>query len=274
MQRFCSLLAPPAPPAPPAPQGAAVGKAAAATAAAAAVAAAAAASRRRSAGALAAAALLRRLLAGERRIRPADWRKHSLLTNGFHARSPTVEWLWELVEEAPDRRRAQLLRFVTARGAPPAGGFGALLGEGGSGGGGVGGFSAGVSGGLSLRLFEVQRLEADERAEADAPLPGTAACAGSGTERAYEHAHAHQLLPFPADKAAAGAVAGAGTGTETGAGGAGAPPRRRRLLRLPTASTCFNTLRLPEYASKAELAEALWAAVEYNGGCGFDERGE
>jgi hypothetical protein len=40
--------------------------------------------------------------------------------------------------------------------------------------------------------------------------------------------------------------------------------------RLPTASTCFNTLRLPAYASEAALGERLRAALANSEG--FDER--
>jgi hypothetical protein len=39
--------------------------------------------------------------------------------------------------------------------------------------------------------------------------------------------------------------------------------------RLPTASTCFNTLRLPAYASEAALGERLRAALANS--AGFDE---
>jgi hypothetical protein len=39
--------------------------------------------------------------------------------------------------------------------------------------------------------------------------------------------------------------------------------------RLPTASTCFNTLRLPAYASEAALAERLRVALANSEG--FDE---
>jgi hypothetical protein len=39
--------------------------------------------------------------------------------------------------------------------------------------------------------------------------------------------------------------------------------------RLPTASTCFNTLRLPAYASEAALGEQLRAALANSEG--FDK---
>ncbi len=38
--------------------------------------------------------------------------------------------------------------------------------------------------------------------------------------------------------------------------------------RLPTASTCFNILKLPTYTSKAVLKEKLLASI--HSGAGFD----
>ena len=41
--------------------------------------------------------------------------------------------------------------------------------------------------------------------------------------------------------------------------------------RLPTASTCFNTIKLPLYESEAQLRDKLLLAVEEAATTGFDE---
>jgi len=40
----------------------------------------------------------------------------------------------------------------------------------------------------------------------------------------------------------------------------------KEIERLPTASTCFNLLKMPAYSSKSQLREKLLYAIESNSG--------
>jgi hypothetical protein len=76
----------------------------------------------------AAPAVLAQLIGGEREIDVEQWRAHTRYSGGYSADAPQVGWLWELVEEMDQRWRSGLLRFATGTSAPPAGGFGHLMG--------------------------------------------------------------------------------------------------------------------------------------------------
>ena len=76
----------------------------------------------------AAPAVLAQLIGGERKIDVEQWRAHTRYSGGYSADAPQVGWLWELVGEMDQRRRSALLRFATGSSAPPAGGFGHLMG--------------------------------------------------------------------------------------------------------------------------------------------------
>eukprot|EP01049_Picozoa_sp_SAG25_P006959 SAG25_NODE_547_length_7025_cov_3.655357_4_plen_567_part_00 len=89
--------------------------------------------------------------------------------------------------------------------------------------------------------------------------------------RAMDPSQRSQLLHFCTGSAR---VPASGFANLMGYSGVQQPFRLEHLAdadsnRLPTASTCFNTLKLPQYGSDAELKEKLCTALTYSRG--FDE---
>ncbi|PFH31145.1 HECT-domain (ubiquitin-transferase) domain-containing protein [Besnoitia besnoiti] len=53
----------------------------------------------------------------------ADLREYAQFTGGFEASSPTIRWLWEILEDMTSEERSKFLMFVTSCSRPPLLGF-------------------------------------------------------------------------------------------------------------------------------------------------------
>lgn len=95
------------------------------------------------------------LICGQPIVDMADWRSHTVFTNGFTADSPTVVWFFEILGEMVEVGKQLVLFFATGSRTPPALGFqylpGASLNE--------------------IKPFELRRLAVPEKADGTSSLP-------------------------------------------------------------------------------------------------------
>eukprot|EP00048_Salpingoeca_helianthica_P022738 m.20050 g.20050 ORF g.20050 m.20050 type:complete len:978 (-) comp7730_c0_seq1:22-2955(-) len=68
------------------------------------------------------------LLSGSQQIDLEDWRENSIY-QGYAADAPVIRWFWELVEEASDEQKRQILQFCTGSTRVPLDGFRRLQGS-------------------------------------------------------------------------------------------------------------------------------------------------
>jgi hypothetical protein len=149
--------------------------------------------------------------------------------SGFPVGSSTVAHLWEVLHEMDAADRKRFLQFCTGSARAPLLGFAAMQ-----------------------PPFTVRMSDGG-----DGGGPAAAAAGGGG---------------FPVPGPGAPARQDAAPQGEGGAGGVGAAIAnffsRSDIQRLPTASTCFNMLKLPPYPTKENLKDKLLKAIR--SGAGFD----
>jgi hypothetical protein len=161
----------------------------------------------------------------------ADMRRHAHYGGGYSPASRTVKLFWREVERLHPADRAALLRFATACGRPPLGGFAHLK--------------------PPLTIYKVRPWAGSKTR----PRRGGNSKAASRQVHALTWPTATPLLLPPYAQVDCGASPLALLGGPD-------------VDRLPSASTCSNLLKLPNYRRGETLREKLLAAIR--SGSGFD----
>eukprot|EP01083_Nonionella_stella_P071473 191988_1 len=69
---------------------------------------------------------LQQLISGSQTLDISDMRAHTAYGDGFNAEHPVIEWFWEVLAEATEEKRSQILRFATSCSRAPLLGFRAM----------------------------------------------------------------------------------------------------------------------------------------------------
>ncbi|OWK15363.1 UBE3B [Cervus elaphus hippelaphus] len=216
---------------------------------------------------------LQRLISGDNaEIDLEDLKKHTVYYGGFHGSHRVIIWLWDILASdfTPDER-AMFLKFVTSCSRPPLLGFAYLKPP------------------FSIRCVEVSDDQVYHRwGRANPPgghllgptdqagrSPGCVYRAGCSAPRCPRRSLSHDSLGkeylWGVSGSCAARVPGlncSDTGDTLGSVLRGFFTIRKREPggRLPTSSTCFNLLKLPNYSKKSVLREKLRYAISMNTG--------
>ena len=172
------------------------------------------------------------LVGGAATVDVDEMRTHARYGGGYETGPgtfPQPEWLWRFLRRALAHDRAALLKFVTGSSRLPPGGFASLRYP-------LTVVRAPLYGDVDIRNAEGDVLESDS--EGDAWV----------TRRARRG-------PDRGERRGDGKTKTKGTKTKTRT-----DPKR---FPLPTAATCFNQLRLPEYPSEAILQHRIATALRH-----------
>ena len=163
------------------------------------------------------------------RLPSADVRGDETRTTTTSRTFPQPEWLWRFLRRASEHERAMFLKFVTGSSRLPPGGFAAL--------------SYPLT--VNRAPLDARSYAGDADAEADVVSGPDAERDAAGDASAARRAARRRGGPLPSAK----------TKKKTSA-----DPKR---FPLPTAATCFNVLRLPEYPSEAILQHRVATALRH-----------